>query len=659
MKTVIRTLAAAASAALALAAAAQAQPPSAEAFTRNPAIASVSLSPDGRYLAAVTAVNGGNRFLNIWRTDALNETPVAIGSHERLDVIGAGFLNNDRLVVTMLQPLDFGAIRTYVAQSFIVDLEGNQQPILRVERGQTTASGRILNRLAHDNDHILAVDTRSGDIYRVNIYSGRQDRIQRASERFSNYQADLQGELRARQEVAYDSGNVYFAQWLRHPDTGSWEEHFRWYLRDREPLDVLGFTRDPNIVFVATNQGRDNAAIFEYNIRDRQMLDIAFEHPFFDAVAIIQSSAAGTDGELLGFRYAAPYPETVWVHPRMASIQAGLEQALGIQYQEVEWTGIAAGTQAIIETPVDAQLIITSFTHDMTAVVFMVSGPSTPPAYYLYRDGQPLRALGRAYPEIDRDALGRTRVVQYRARDGLMIPAFLTEPPRHVYGDGPWPAIVLPHGGPWARDDLEWDDSGWTQYFAARGYVVMQPQFRGSEGWGQRLWRAGDGEWGGAMQDDKDDGALWMVEQGIADPARIVMHGFSYGGYAAMVAAIRPNGIYRCAIAGAGVSSIERWQRGIYGNRLAREFQRPTVEGLSPIARAAEASIPIFLYHGDRDQIVLIEESTRFESALRRAGRNVTFLRIDDMPHGYASPQQGATVLTAIEGFLNDGCGLN
>lgn len=659
MKTVIRTLAAAASAAIALAAAAQAQPPSAEAFTRNPAIASVSLSPDGRYLAAVTAVDGGNRFLNIWRTDALNETPVAIGSHERLDVIGANFLNNDRLVVTMRQPLDRGALRTFITQSFIVDLQGNQQPILRVERGQTTASGAILSRLAHDNDHILAVDTRSGDIYRVNIYSGRQDRIQRASERFSGYQADLQGELRARQELGYDSGNVYIAQWLRHPDSGSWEEHFRWYARDREPMNIVGFTNDPNIVFVATNQGRDNAAIFEYSIRDRRMLEPAFEHLFFDAMSVIQSSAAGADGELLGVSYSGPANEIYWMHPRMASIQAGLEQALGIQYQEVEWTGIAAGTQAIIEAPVDARLTITSVTHDMTAVIFMVSGPSTPPVYYLYRDGQPLRTLGRAYPEIDRDALGRTRLVQYRARDGLMIPAFLTEPPRHVYGDGPWPAIVLPHGGPWARDFMGWDSSGWTQYFAARGYVVMQPQFRGSQGWGQRLWRAGDGEWGGAMQDDKDDGALWMIEQGIADPNRIVMHGFSYGGYSAMVAAIRPNGIYRCAIAGAGVSSIEWAQRGIYGNRFTREFQRPTVEGMSPVSRAAEASIPIFLYHGDRDQVVPIEESTRFESALRRAGRNVTFLQIDDMPHGYASPQQGATVLTAIEGFLNDGCGLN
>src|SRR5690606_38493467 len=97
-------------------------------------------------------------------------------------------------------------------------------------------------------------------------------------------------------------------------------------------------------------------------------------------------------------------------------------------------------------------------------------------------------------------------------------------------------------------------------------------QFRGSMGWGQRLWRAGDAEWGGAMQDDMDDGARWMIEQGVADPDRIAMHGFSYGGYSAMVAAIRPNGLYQCAIAGAGVASIQFAQRGTYSNRFLREF---------------------------------------------------------------------------------------
>ncbi len=164
----------------------------------------------------------------------------------------------------------------------------------------------------------------------------------------------------------------------------------------------------------------------------------------------------------------------------------------------------------------------------------------------------------------------------------------------------------MPHGGPWARDSLRFDL--WAQFLANRGYLVLQPQYRGSEGWGQKLWRAGDREWGGKMQDDKDDGAKWLVEQGLADKDRIAIYGYSYGGYAAMAAIVRPDTPYQCAISGAGLSELRYFDKVTFEGAYGREFQNPTIKGLSPLDVAKEASIPIYIFHGNRDQRVPIEQ---------------------------------------------------
>jgi dipeptidyl aminopeptidase/acylaminoacyl peptidase len=187
----------------------------------------------------------------------------------------------------------------------------------------------------------------------------------------------------------------------------------------------------------------------------------------------------------------------------------------------------------------------------------------------------------------------------------------------------------------------------------------MQPQFRGSEGWGQRLWRAGDREGGGRMQDDNDDGVRWLIEQGIADPNRVAMHGYSYGGYASMMAAVRPNGLYQCSAAGAGPSTMNDFRRGTYDNRFLREFQHPTAEGVDPLARAAEVSIPIYLYSGDRDTNVVPEQSERMAAALRDAGHPVRLQILPDMEHGLVSwtPANISTVLTSVEDFFRTECG--
>jgi dipeptidyl aminopeptidase/acylaminoacyl peptidase len=241
----------------------------------------------------------------------------------------------------------------------------------------------------------------------------------------------------------------------------------------------------------------------------------------------------------------------------------------------------------------------------------------------------------------------------YEARDGMTIPAYLTTPNS---GSAPYPTVVMPHGGPWARDDLRFDL--WAQFLANRGYLVLQPQYRGSQGWGQNLWRAGDKEWGGKMQDDKDDGARWLVEQGFAAKDRIAMYGYSYGGYAAMASIVRPDTPYQCAIAGAGLSELRYFDKVTFEGNFGREFQNPTIKGLSPLDVAKQASIPIYIFHGDRDQRVPIEQSQKYVRALKRANKDVEYQEIVDLWHSLPwFPQHHLAVLSSIEDYLANRCG--
>jgi dipeptidyl aminopeptidase/acylaminoacyl peptidase len=377
----------------------------------------------------------------------------------------------------------------------------------------------------------------------------------------------------------------------------------------------------------------------------------------FEAASVIPSTAAATFGEPLGFSYNGDAPSVYWTDPQLASIAKSVTTALAARTAVIDWTDPGTGQAAKVPVADGFRVNITDYSDDLKYVIVEKSGPNVAGEYYLLVDGK-LSLLGRSRPWIKSDDLGDSRLVEYPARDGLMIPAFLHTPPRAQFGGGPYPTLIVPHGGPWARDELGWDISGWTKYFTARGYAVLQPQFRGSEGWGQRLWRAGDGEWGQKMQDDKDDAVKWLIARGIADPKRVAMFGYSYGGYAALTAAIRPNGLYQCAISGAGAGDLAALKRATFENRFQREFQNPTIKGLDALDHAKEASIPVFLYHGDRDQTVKVEQSRKFAGALKSAGRPYRLLEIPDMGHQYVTmtPANLETQLIEVEKFLRTEC---
>ncbi len=646
-------------------------PPSAADFARPPQISNVTISPDGKHVAALSSLDGQSVVISLWDTSALTAKPYILGaSHVRF--LSVGFLKNDRLLVETVQTFTMGDIRRHLVKSYVTDLQGKDWRPLLPENGINNSAetafydqvndARLISRLPLDPQNVLVEDSRvatQGDVLKVNVYTGATERVERSAENFGDYKADLKGVPRAKVQSDFDNGKVFLAQWLRNPDTGRWEEHFRSYAKDRSITEIAAFTTDPNIVYVSTPNGGDKTGYYEYDIRQRKIVEPAFAHKLFDAGgAVLQARSAADNGRLLGFTVQGPTTQEFWVDDKMAAIAEGLNKALGIKTTPQPWTDPGTGLTTTIQVANEASVEIVGWSDDFRYIVAEKSGPKTPPEYYLLTDGAKLELLGKSMPWIDTSALGVDRMVEYKARDGLLIPGFLTTPDKTLFGPGPYPTLIEPHGGPWARDDLDWDITGWTQYFASRGFAVLRPEFRGSEGWGQKLWRAGDAEWGKKMQDDMDDGAKWLIAEGVADPKRIAMFGYSYGGYAALAASIRPNGIYQCAISGAGAGDIKALERSVAEDRFLREFQKPTIDGLDALGRAQDASIPVLLYHGDRDQTVKIEQSHKFAAALKSAGKPYKMVDIPDMGHQliYWTPQMWAEQLTLVDDFLKTGC---
>ena len=637
-------------------------PPTIEQLAAYPTFSNFTVSPDGRQIAAIQS-RGEERAVVVWDAADLSKPPRVLGSrHMKLQ--GVSFIKNDILAVSAYQLFDWGSTKTFLGKLYLTNVSrgGWNDPLTSVptrsrseEEQLQRSSARVLSTLPGDPDHFLMMV--AGDVYKYNVRTNRSERILRSGDRVNDYDVDLQGVPRARSVTGRDGQGFYVATEFG-DGAGNWTEHVRNYVKDREVFSVAGFSADPNIAFVISNRGRDKAAIYEYNIATRQLGEIAFSHPLFEATGVSVWSIPGENfGEVASFSYAGLRNESFAVMPELEAIRTAVEGTLGIRPTPVAIVDPESGEERTIPYNVGRYARIVTASDDLNTVIIWAGGPNDPGAYYLLKNRTNLSVLARPHEEINPASLGASTDVTVEARDGLRFPAFLTRPSEALYGPGPHPLVVLPHGGPWSRDDLEWDGSMWPQLLASRGYAVIQPQFRGSSGWGKRLWMAGDREWGQKMQDDLDDSVRWAIQNGVAQPERVAMFGFSYGGYAAMAAAVRPNGLYKCAISGAGVSDLSRISRELLSNPYAREAQRETIAGLSPAQAAGSISIPIMLYHGERDQTARIEHSEWFVNAARASGQDVQFNRLDDYGHGNAWTREiMAQQLRLIDDYFREGC---
>ena len=310
----------------------------------------------------------------------------------------------------------------------------------------------------------------------------------------------------------------------------------------------------------------------------------------------------------------------------------------------------------------DEQVDPVSWSADRSKVVVKVTGVRHGIGYTLVdlASHQGMQ-IGQVYAGIKADDLSDVSIATYHAKDGRSIRAFLTLPvgrePKNL------PMIVLPHGGPAAHDESGFD--WWAQALASRGYAVLQPQFRGSAGLGVELEAAGYGEFGRKMQSDLSDGVRALAAGGYIDPKRVCIVGGSYGGYAALAGVTLEQGVYRCAVAVAGVSDM----REMVGNGLvdadksttvrywdrymgAKDPSDPVFNQVSPLRHAAQASAPILLIHGKADTVVPFDQSVKMEAALKSANKPVEFVVLSGEDHWLSREETRVQMLQATMAFV-------
>jgi dipeptidyl aminopeptidase/acylaminoacyl peptidase len=642
-----------------------------EDLAREPALQSVSMSPDGKHLVGLipSPTNKDETALASWDLDALTAAPkVVTPSGDHMKFIRAFALKSDKILAVARQEWtgqlggcgegkEVGATKTFVTKTYLtgvaqkkfdeaferksVRLGGSRNMEICLELAGTAS---LVDMLPLDPDNVI-IRRLSGvslltNYYLYNLKTGGAELLFTGSTRTTPALFDSRtGKVLVKSEVM-PVGSDYEQRFLiLDPKSGQFEVQapLTTKLSKRHEMSVVGVDDATGKYYVLTDQFSDKIQVRLYDVATHKFdPEPAVADKEYSIMGLLFSKRPENFNQVVGFVVGGPYPQTVYVDPTLKGIQASLQQAFPGQ-----------------------QVDIDSYTNDFSKVLFTTGSASTPGAYHLLLDRKQVKTLGATRPWLKPGMTGEQRWVSYKARDGLEIPAILDLPTGWKHGDAPAPAVIMPHGGPWARDYMGWDASGWVPMLTSRGYAVLRPQYRGSQGLGRELWLAGDAQWGLKMSDDLDDGAAWLVAQGITRKGAIAIFGYSYGGFAASAATVRSPSPYQCAIAGAPVADLGRLNTSWSDNRLQRILQGETVKGMDPMVNADKAHLPIMLFDGDRDVRTppAIHARPFYEAVKGKVPAQ--YHVIADMPHSMPwYPRQQRETLTLIENFLARDCGL-
>jgi dipeptidyl aminopeptidase/acylaminoacyl peptidase len=554
---------------------------------------------------------------------------------EATEVASLHWVGNDHVVVRLYALLPVEGDDWYVTRYIAVArADGKVTKLLWDQLGQ----GADLLWTARDgsNEVLIAAQASiySNDaafwptVFRINVATGKRRVVEKGRANVFDWGADHLG--RVRYGVGYRDQTTQ-SRLLYQGEAGGTPR-----VVDRAVLSADEALASP-LVFLP---GGDNALVYaddadgvteiaEINIAtgERQRL---FFRPEQGSVEGTWLSRQGD--RILGVYTSDANTPLVWLDPGMKAIQAALD---------------ASAPKADVD--------ILSVSADQTRVLARIGTPDNPGLlYYFDKTAGTLDQLAPINAAIGGKRLSRARLITYKARDGLEIEAVLTLPRGRTAKALPF--IVLPHGGPWAQDTLSYDY--WVQYLAEQGYGVIQPNFRGSTGYGQAFMDKAHGEIGLAMQDDLTDALKWAVGEGIADPKRVCIVGASYGGYAAMWGVAKDPDLYRCAISIAGVSNLRKEVSDFGGvsheklfrtqwGRMSRDFV-----AVSPINAVARIKVPMLLIHGKKDVTVKHGQSERMHTAMQRAGKASTFLSLPLADHYFVREADRLALLEAMGAFL-------
>ncbi|MBU1312132.1 MAG: S9 family peptidase [Gammaproteobacteria bacterium] len=604
-----------------------------EAFASAPAIDKLKLSPDGSKLSMIQTLDTEKEQLVLVKLFDLQtgEQKYLVKADSRdLRIYSVIWANNKQLLMRA----------AYASHRYGTPVTETRLMLIDVETGKnrSVVNGQLQRKLVRtpqfqsnivalmpEDEHniLLALDGFSygtgTSVVKVSLNGELHEMVAHARKDLYDWVADRQH----RPRIALFRDDTRFEVQEKMLDTKEFRTLWQFELFSEQEVWPIGFDADPNILYVsAYHEGK--LAIFKTDLSAAQpTLQLVKADENYDVPADISYS---------------------WQDNKVI--------AIGEEYVDADYQ---AFQKAVDKALPDADNHIVSMSHDKNRYIIETSSATSPGSYLLGdRKEKSMTFLLDKYSQLDPELMVAKQKIQYQARDGLNIEGYLTTP--LGYQQGVVPTIIFPHGGPISFDDEGFDY--WTQFFANRGYAVLQMNFRGSHGYGFDFKQMGLQGWGLQMQDDVEDGTRWLINKGIADPKRICIVGASYGGYAALMGAVKTPDLYQCAVSFAGVTDVEALVKShrrynnyeVVKKQVGDDFD--LLEQRSPVNHADKIQLPVLLVHGTKDRSVPVKQSVAMYKALKSENKDVQYIELEDGDHYLSTNSHRLQTFKAMDRFL-------
>jgi len=611
-----------------------------EAFARLPVFDDAAISPDGKYVALKTNIEG-KYYLQIFEIKGNKLQRTYASDTSDLNVRWIEWASPTRLMVSLGKAYRRSGVPVTETRLFAVNYDGSKiKDMIKQKEGdlELQVQDRVIDFLLDDPNHVVMTynqdDVTQPRAMLVDINSGKGTKLQRGKEDIFNWVTDRQGRVR----IGFGKKGENWHAIIRDHDNENWHTLVsNSYSSDRS-FTIFGFDSDPNILYVGSNHEGGTTAVYRYDVKARQYSNKVFSHPDVDVRSVIWNKQTWKPRRV---EYISDSAQYVW-----------WEVSAESRYSEIK-KSLPGFNIRLLDYSIDDNIWL-----------MYASNTDKPGAYYIYNNRvRRLIPLGPQYPELQGLSLGNTFAYGFQASDGLEIPAFLSLPAEFSTPNlaNKLPLVVVPFSGPGYRDFLAFDAT--RQMLTNRGYAVLQVVLRGSRGYGANFKAAGFGEWGGKMIDDVVDGTKHLVNQGIADPNRICIFGRSYGGYAALMSTVKTQGLYRCAVGLNGVYNPKKMMGGEYKFVGKRDFayweavigdygDEKLFTEISPESRAAEIRIPVLLAAADDDRVVRASQSKNMANALKRNKKSVEYLELESGGHSLTTSESRIPFFEALDDFL-------
>jgi dipeptidyl aminopeptidase/acylaminoacyl peptidase len=632
-----------------------------ESFFRNPSLASPVLSPNGKQIAMAVPTQSGRMGVAV----ANVETPdkrVGVAQFEDADVRMVQWVNDQRLVFDLVDrnsPLE----KQLGTGLYAVNADGTEYEWLIERTGNYRVTGTPAKRpLVWRNQFNRVLDDGSDDVLIVRwvpgmkYYTPVMARLNTKTLAIKNLDTGdapdraqrwlLDRKLQARGVTTWDGERTTTFYW-RDEGSSDWTKigSQDMYKPELADIDPVGIDHAGRLYVTAINpESKDGVtALYRYDTKKRQLDGPpVVSIPGFDFEGRLSYDA--TTQELLGVYYTQDADGVAWFNKAMSDSQAAIDKLLPNTINTISCRRCGSVKDYIVSAHSDIQS----------------------PIYFLFnRDTQKLKLVGAARPWLDsRQMAGTQDFLRIKARDGLELPTYITKPK----GKGPWPTVVMVHGGPQVRGH-QWGFNRTNQFLASRGYAVIETEFRLSKGYGTKLFKAGWKQWGLTMQDDVTDVTRWAIANNIADPKRIAIAGGSYGGYATMMGLVKEPELYKAGINIVGVTDIAMmytigWSDFLSADSSWVKYGMPEWIGdrvkdddqftrTSPLKRAKEIKQPVLMAYGGDDLRVPLPHGEKMKDALLASGnKDVEFVMYENEGHGFQLEKNNYDFWTRVEKFL-------